>query len=271
MDPNFTKSARLLTKLRATIKKLLSTLQENSDLVIEDTWKFLEVKGTSISELIASTRTKLEAEEHLSNSHEEVSKLIYFFEEKTSTHLEKVERTLKTGDPLVLSKTRDRLGDGFLQGILGKDWNMLPSIYDQMDPLSMSDVIQVHDDQHLHTANSLTDLEGRLKYLETKKYIPDKILLTKIFSDNFFLQAQEMKWSYLGQQRDQGTIWRAQKNNGRKWWWSHQNGNWDDLSQREGNTLPQVNVPYPKWMLGGNKETQCHQIFPWVYYKLDRA
>ena len=63
---------------------------------------------------------------------------------------------------------------------------MLPSIYDQMDPLSMSDVIQVHDDQHLHTANSLTDLEGRLKYLETKKYIPDKILLTKIFSDKFF-------------------------------------------------------------------------------------
>ena len=60
---------------------------------------------------------------------------------------------------------RANFGEGVLRGLLGKQWNIIPSIYVQKDPLTMSDIIQVHDNNHAKVPNKLEDLEVRLEYL----------------------------------------------------------------------------------------------------------
>ena len=148
---------------------MLSKLQEKTNLVIKYLKKSFVGKMASITNLAASTRTLVEAEDHVLNSREEASKLIDHFKKSISTHLERVENTLKAGDPIVLSKTREKLGEGLLQGILGRDWNVLPSIYKEMDPLSMSDAILVQDDHLQHAEDHVTEIEYRLKNIESNE------------------------------------------------------------------------------------------------------
>ena len=163
MDLFLAKSASSLAIVRFETKRILSALQQECDLVIENSEKTLEEKRASIADHIASIKPKVEAIEHISNSREEALKLIDYFKEEVNNNLERVDRILKTVEKSVLERTRDKLGDGLLKGVLESNWNLIPSKMELMDPLSMSDAIQVQDKQQATTNNRLNELVSRMK------------------------------------------------------------------------------------------------------------
>ena len=99
---------------------------------------------------------------------EQILIIIDQFESKLKANLWKMHEDILEKDLLILSKTQDKYGEGLLHSLLKRDWNVIPSIYDQIDPHTMSDLLQLHD-KHAHkVAGSLKEVKARLRYLEQK-------------------------------------------------------------------------------------------------------
>ena len=76
-------------------------------------------------------------------------------------------------DPLILNKTWDKYREVLLHSLLLRDWNVIPSAFDQLNPLTISDLLQLHD-KHAHKVSwSLEDVKAHVKYLEQKKEMTD--------------------------------------------------------------------------------------------------
>ena len=193
MDPFQAKSVTHLAHARRETKKILLKLRRDSDGVIEDLDKSVEDKKTALTEIIASIKPMVdaasikpmvEAVEHTSNSKVQALLLLDDFKETALGNLEMFDTALKNDEEGVKSKTRMKYGNGLLESVLTPNWNIIPSTLDLVDPLSLSDAIQVQDSILNATKNNVTELESRMRYLEQRVSTQPKIVLMKIFSDN---------------------------------------------------------------------------------------
>ena len=106
------------------------------------------------------------------------------FKEEVLKNLEMFNADLKKGEEPILAQTRKNYGYGLFESVLDPNWNLIPSTLELVDSLSLSDAIQVQDTILNTRKNCVTELETRMRFLEQRVSTPDKIVLTKIFSDN---------------------------------------------------------------------------------------
>ena len=137
-----------------------------------------------ITKLITTFRQEFVEEELSDNILEQVTIIIDNFESKVANNAKKMHEDILGGDALILNKTRGKYGEELLNSILHENCSVILSTVDQLDPLTTSDLLQIHDKFAKKINDGLDEVRSRLDYVEQKANMLSELLLTKIFSDN---------------------------------------------------------------------------------------
>ena len=181
MDP-FTQAdyARLrieTSNIMVTLKREIETKIENHTVTLEDKKEYVKERVQNAHMLVSSVSGQLTSSLALSKT------LVTSFSDRVHANLEDIDTSIRNSNSYAIRFSRSQFGPGILTPYLDDNWDKIPSTLQAIDPLSLSDMVQVQEKKIRDLSETVDAMNKDIKGLQEKVKMPCLSVLAKIWGD----------------------------------------------------------------------------------------